>query len=261
VAFWREDTVHIAGIDLALIRGGSGAPVLMLHDELGYPGWMHWNALLAAERELLIPLQPGYGKTPRLEWLRSYRDVAGLYARLIREMGLAAVDVIGFSAGGFIAAEMAAADPKLFEHMILVAPMGLKPTTGEIFDFLAVTIRSHLLATVTNPETPEFGKIYGGEMTPEQFELFEDARTETARLGWEPFMYNPSLGYLLEGVHDLPTLLIWGQQDMVVPRGCIEAYQKAMPGAHVAEMPGVGHRPEIENSPEFVRLVQAFLAS
>jgi pimeloyl-ACP methyl ester carboxylesterase len=139
--------------------------------------------------------------------------------------------------------------------------MGLKPTVGEIFDFFTVTIRSHLLATVADPETPEFGKIYGGEMTPEQFELFEEARAETARLGWEPFMHNPSLGYLLEGVHDLPVLLIWGQEDAVVPRGCIAAYRKAMPAAQVAEILGVGHRPEIENAAEFIRLVKAFLTA
>ena len=74
-------------------------------------------------------------------------------------------------------------------------------------------------------------------------------------------MHNPSLGYLLRGVHDLPTLLLRGQEDAVVPRGCIEAYQQAIPGAQVAEIPGVGHRPEIENADAFVRLVQAFLAS
>jgi pimeloyl-ACP methyl ester carboxylesterase len=233
----------------------------MLHDELGYPGWMQWNEAIAADREMVIPLQPGFGKTPRLDWTRSYRDLAGFYARMLRDMRLAPIDVIGFSAGGFIAAEMAAADARTFRRMVLVAPMGLKPTAGEIFDFLAVTIRSHLLATVANPETPEFGTIYGGEMTSEQFELFEDARTETARLGWEPFMYNPSLSYLLEGVQDLPTLLLWGQQDFVVPRGCIEAYQKALPAAQLAEIPAVGHRPEIENGAEFVRLVQTFLAS
>ena len=98
-------------------------------------------------------------------------------------------------------------------------------------------------------------------MTPEQFEAFEDARAETARLGWEPFMHNPSLGHLLEGVQGLPTLLVWGQQDAVVPRGCITAYQKAIAGAQVAEIPEVGHRPEIENADAFVRIVQAFLTS
>ena len=261
MAPWTEATVNVAGTALVMVRGGNGRPLLVLHDELGYPGWMTWNTVLCKERELLIPLQPGFGKTPRLEWLRSYRDLAGFYARVVRDMRLAPVDVIGFSAGGFIAAEMAAADPQMFAHMVLVAPMGLKPTGGEIFDFLAVTIRTHLRATVAAPErTPEFEQIYGGEMTPEQFEAFEDARTETARLGWEPFMYNPSLGYLLEGVTGLPTLLIWGEQDTVVPQGCIQAYQQAMPHARVVTIPHVGHRPEIENTDAFVAAVHTFLA-
>jgi pimeloyl-ACP methyl ester carboxylesterase len=97
-------------------------------------------------------------------------------------------------------------------------------------------------------------------MTPEQFEAFEDARAETARIGWEPYMHNPSLPYLLKGVRQLPTLLIRGQKDAVVPEGCIAAYQQAIVGAKSLTIPNVGHRPEIENATDFVRAVQTFLA-
>ncbi len=261
MANWTETTANIAGTTLVLVRGGSGRPLLMFHDELGYPGWMQWNEELAKEREFIIPLQPGFGKTPKIDWIRSYRDLGGFYARVLREMNLDPIDVLGFSAGGFIAAEMAASDPKIFSRMVLVAPMGLKPDEGEIRDIFPLTIRSYLRSTVADPTTPEFGKIYGGEMTPEQFEAFEDARTETARIGWEPYMHNPSLSYLLAGVKKMPTLLIWGTKDAIVPKGCVKAYQKAIAGAQVAEITGVGHRPEIENSGEFVRIVKAFLAS
>ena len=258
---WSEETIRLADTELALIKGGSGKPLLIFHDELGYPGWMAWNAALAETRTLLIPLQPGFGKTPRVDWIRNYRDLAGFYSQMVREMRLEPVDVIGFSAGGFIAAEMAAADPKIFSHMVLVAPMGIKPGEGEILDFFALTIRHHLRATVAEPdETSEFRHIYGGEMTPAQFEAFEDARAETARIGWEPFMHNPSLPYLLRGL-STPTLLIWGTRDSVVPRGCIDEYRKAIPGAQVVELAGVGHRPEIEDALSFERAVEKFLNS
>jgi pimeloyl-ACP methyl ester carboxylesterase len=112
---------------------------------------------------------------------------------------------------------------------------------------------------VAEPEkTLEFSRIYGGEMTPAQFEAFEDARAETARIGWEPFMHNPSLPYLLRGL-TIPTLLIWGRSDTVVPRGCIEEYTRVIPGAHVIELAGVGHRPEIEDALSFERAVEKFL--
>ena len=97
-------------------------------------------------------------------------------------------------------------------------------------------------------------------MTPEQFEAFEDARSETARLGWEPFMHNPSLPYLLRGLK-IPTLLVWGTRDRIVPRGCIDAYRAAIKDARVALVEGVGHRPEIENPAEFDRIVREFFAA
>jgi pimeloyl-ACP methyl ester carboxylesterase len=254
-----EETIRTGGIELAVIKGGSGKPLLMLHDELGYPGWMTWNERLAEQRTLLIPLQPGFGKTPRLDWISSYRDLAGFYARMLREQRLEPIDVIGFSAGGYIAAEMAASDPRIFRRMALIAPMGIKPAEGEILDFLELTIRSHLRATVADPvNTEEFAKIYGGEMTPAQFEAFEDARTETSRLGWDPFMYNPSLPYLLEGLA-IPTLLVYGTSDRVVPRSCIDRYLGVLANAQAALIAGAGHRPEIENPPEFVRVIKNFL--
>jgi pimeloyl-ACP methyl ester carboxylesterase len=261
VTTWTEETRNVAETDLVFIKGGAGKPLLILHEELGYPGWMQWNETLAKERTLLIPQQPGFGKTPRLDWIRSYRDLAGFYSIVVRELKLDPIDVIGFSAGGFIAAEMAAADPRIFSHMVLVGPMGIKPEQGEIADIFPLTIRSLLRLTVADATTPEFGKIYGGEMTPEQFEAFEEARAETARIGWEPYMHNPSLPYLLKGVKSLPTLLVWGQKDAVVPKGCITAYQQAITGAKVIEIPNVGHRPEIENSAEFVRAVRELLAT
>src|SRR5262249_26798476 len=122
-------------------------------------------------------------------------------------------------------------------------------------------IRTHLRATVADPAgTPEFAKLYGGEMTPAQFEAFEDARAESARISWEPYMHNPSLPHLLRGLK-VPTLLVWGTRDRVVPRGCIDAYRQAIPGARVAVVEGVGHRPEIENSAEFERVVGQFLSA
>lgn len=261
VTIWTEETRNVAETDLVFITGGAGKPLLILHEELGYPGWMQWNEVLAKDRTLLIPQQPGFGKTQRLDWIRNYRDLAGFYSIVLRELKLDPIDVIGFSAGGFIAAEMAAADPEIFSHMVLVGPMGIKPEQGEIADIFPLTIRSLLRLTVADATTPEFSKIYGGEMTPEQFEAFEDARAETARLGWEPYMHNPSLPYLLRGVKNIPTLLVWGQKDAVVPKGCITAYQQAIAGAKVIEIPHVGHRPEIENAAEFVRAVRELLAT
>jgi pimeloyl-ACP methyl ester carboxylesterase len=258
---WREETIRVAGTDLTCIQGGSGKPLLVLHEELGHPGWLRWHSELARSRAVIIPLHPGFGKSPRVEWVSSIRDLAGFYARVLRERGLSPVDVIGFSMGGWIAAEMAACDAKQFNHMVLVAPTGIRPPQGDIMDMFTVTARAYLDASVCDAaQSPEFAKLYGGEQTPEQFEAWEDARAETARIAWQPYMFNPSLGPLLQGVVGLPTLIVWGKQDKIVPVSVAQVYHEAIAGSELVLLDNCGHRPEVEQTATFVERVRRFLA-
>jgi pimeloyl-ACP methyl ester carboxylesterase len=257
---WVEETVSVAGTELVFIRGGTGRPLLVLHEELGHPGWLKWHAALARDHTLLIPHQPGFGKSPKLDWTRSIRDVAAFYSRVLRERDLIPIDVIGFSLGGWIAAEMAANHAGQFRHMVLVGPAGIQPPRGEIKDLFIRTSRKFLDESVLNPSrTPEFASLYSGEETSEQFEAWEDARSETARLAWSPYLFNHSLPHLLEGVSGLPTLLIWGAQDEIVPLSASEVYKQSIPGAELSVFEQCGHHPEIEKSNEFIKTVQQFL--
>jgi len=256
-----ERVIDVGGVGLVTLEGGTGRPLLMLHDELGFPGWMRWNAALADGHRFVVPLQPGFGRTERVDWFTSVRDVASFYARMLRESGLGPVDVVGFSMGAWIAAEMASADPGLFGRMVLVAPLGVRPAQGEILDFLGLTMRRHVMATVSNRRAEEVALMYGGGISPEQFELFEAARAESSRLAWEPFMHDRSLAHRLGGVQGVDTLVVWGERDQVVPRGCAEAYAKAIPGARLETIPDAGHRPEIEDSDRFIALVSEFFAA
>lgn len=262
MATWKEETINIAGADLVVIRGGSGKPLFVCHDEMGYTGWMKWNEAIADNRELIIPLQPGFGKSPRQDWMWRHRDLANYYLNVIREMGLDKPDVIGFSAGGYTAAEMAAAAPEILGSLILVGPMGIKPDEGEIAEMFACTVNSYLRLSVHDKEAEEYGQIYGGEMSAEQFELFEDARAESARIGWEPYMFNPSLPQLLRSAANtkLPALLVRGEHDEIIPPNCIEKYKAALPQAETVSIANAGHRCEIENSAAFISAVQKFLS-
>jgi pimeloyl-ACP methyl ester carboxylesterase len=257
---WRSETVRVSGTELTLLKGGTGPPLLILHEELGYPGWLNWNHALAQTHSLLTPLHPGFGTTVAPEWIRSARDLAGFYSIFLNDQKLAPIDVIGFSFGGWIAAEMAAANPAQFRRMVLVAPCGIKPSQGEITDIFQLMAPDQLQGSVFDPNnTPEFNQLYGG-MRPEAFELMEQARAQTARLAWQPFLHNPSLPNLLEVVSAVPTLLIWGAQDAMVPLAAAEDYRRAIRGSKVVVFKQCGHRPEIEKAAEFIREAQNFLA-
>jgi pimeloyl-ACP methyl ester carboxylesterase len=239
---------------------GAGRPLLVLHDEMGYPGEMAWQTELARSRQLHVPLAPGFGIAPRIEWVDSMRDLACVYGRWLREDKLAPIDVLGFSLGGWLAAEMLANDPGLFRRALLVAPLGIKPSQGVILDAYELSHREHLKATVAAPQdTPEFAKLYGGAPTPAQIEAFDDARAESARLAWQPYMHNPSLPYLLDGLAQrVPTALVWGERDAVVPRSAMQSYVEALGQAQLHVIADSGHRSEIERSAEFLAIAREF---
>ncbi|HEV3113601.1 MAG TPA: alpha/beta hydrolase [Candidatus Binataceae bacterium] len=255
---WQEETLHVDQTDLLIVKGGTGRPLLVLHDELGHPGWLKWHATLARDHTLIIPQHPGFGRTAAPEWISNIRDLAGLYSIMVRQQKLMPIDVIGFSLGGWIAAEMAAANPDQFRRMILVGACGIKPTQGEIRDIFQMMAPDQLRTSVLDFEnTPEFTSLFGG-IGPEQFELWEDARAQTARLAWQPYLHNPSLDHLLEVV-DTPTLLIWGRQDSIVPLNAGEIYQRSIRNSRLAVFDQCGHRPEIEKLADFLRETQTFL--
>ena len=257
---YTESIINVGGGSVLMYKGGTGRPVLVLHEELGHPGWLAWHADVAQDHQLLIPVHPGFGVLPRIDWISGVRDLAGFYSRMLRDLALGPVDVIGFSLGGWIAAEMAAADAGQFDRMVLVAPTGLRPPEGEIMDLFVVTARNYLNASVRDPAaTPEFQSLYGGEETAEQFEAWEDARAEASRLAWKPYMHNPSLGPLLEGVDGLPTLVIWGRDDAIVPLAAGHLYNKSISGSELAVIDDCGHRPEIEQTSRFLSQLRGFL--
>jgi pimeloyl-ACP methyl ester carboxylesterase len=256
----REESHKVGADQLIVLKGGSGKPLLILHEELGYPGWMKWNSALSQRRTLLTPLYPGFGRSPVADWIMNIRDLGNFIARFVREQNLAPIDVLGFSLGGWIAAEMAANDPSIFAKVVLVAPAGIRPPEGEIKDLFTVPALIYLRESVRDfASSPEFSALYGGGTSPEQYEAFEDARAETARLAWQPYMFNPSLPHLLEGTANNPALIVWGREDKVVPISAANVYQKSMKNAHTLLIDGCGHRPEVEKSEQFIKEVQNFL--
>lgn len=258
-AQWTEEKFRVGEAELQVIKGGQGKPLLVLHGELGHPGWLSWHSALAQNRTLWIPLHPGFGKSPIADWIMDIRDLSIFYSRFIREQRLTPADVIGFSMGGWIATEMAVSNAQQFSKMILVGATGLRPPAGEIMDMFTVTARTYLNRNVLDNQGDEFKKLFGGEQTPEQFEAWEDARAETARIAWKPYMFNQSMDHLLENIVGLPTLLLWGKQDPVVPLGVAELYNKKIGGSKLVAFDKCGHMPEVEKCEDFVREVRSFL--
>jgi len=259
---WTEEILELAGTKIQMVKGGSGDPLLVLHDEMGPPGWLGFHEELAKDHTLYIPSHAGFGATDKLDWIMGMRDLAGWYLEVLDDLDVGQMNLMGFSLGGWLAAEMAVMNPGRFKKLVLVGPAGIKPAQGEIFDMFLVVAKEYITNCILDPaKTPEFQQICPDEPTPEQVESWEVAREEACRLSWRPYMHNPPLTNLLHRLKNLPSLIIWGQQDGIIPVNAGEMYQQSIPSSRLSVIDGCGHRPEVEKPGEFVKQVQQFLSA
>jgi pimeloyl-ACP methyl ester carboxylesterase len=251
---WQSSTGADGGTTLHVTRGGAGAPVLVLHHDIGSPTSLPFYDALAQRFTVIRPSHPGYDGSPRPDWMRGVRDIAVLYQGLLAEER--AVSIIGLGFGGWIAAEMATMAPRGFKALVLVGAMGIKPERGEIADQALVSYLDYARAGFA--EAAAFERVYGAQPPTPMLEQWDLNREMTFRIAWKPYMYNPTLPHLL-GAVAAPALVVWGRQDQIVPLECGERYAKALPRARLEIVDGAGHVVDMEKPDVLASLVTRFL--
>lgn len=258
-ATFTQERITAADAEVQLLKGGSGHPLLVLHDEMGQPGWLKLHQELAKNYTVYAPSLPGFGATDRLDWIMNVRDTATWYLWALEDLGLSNLNVLGFSLGGWLAAEMAAQSPQAFRRMALAAPAGILPPAGEILDMFLIVSKEYLTAGFHNPAaSPEFPQLCPDEPSPEQVELWETAREEACRLTWRPYMHDRSLPHRLGRLKNLPALILWGNNDAIVPPSAGEAYRAAIAGSRLVTLDDCGHRIDAEKPSELAALLREF---
>ncbi|MGE3537894.1 MAG: alpha/beta fold hydrolase [Candidatus Tectimicrobiota bacterium] len=257
---YTDEVITLAGTRVQMLQGGSGEALLLLHGAGGNPGWLPYHQALAQQYTVYAPAHPGYDRSERPEWISTIQDMAHFYRQALDELGITPVHVIGFSMGGWLAAELAAMCPPSVKSLTLVGAAGLKPEVGEIAEILMVSQDVAKKLRFYDPaQVPDYETLVNRELTPDEQERQWRNREMTSRLCWKPYFHNPKLPGYLRGLKT-PTLIVWGQQDAIIPVNCAELYKKALPHATLRVIERCGHSPGLEKPQEFLSAVQAFLA-
>ncbi|OAI40277.1 hypothetical protein AYO38_06065 [bacterium SCGC AG-212-C10] len=249
-----EQTIQVAGKNVRLLQGGTGPAAVFLHHSTGNPGWMPIFEQLAAKFSLTVPDLPGYGQSERPEWARDARDIATLTNRILDRLDLQNVTLIGAGLGGFIAAEMAAANQSRLSKLVLIGAAGLQPAEGEIADQMLVDFEEYVKAGFRDDATYE--TIFGHTADDAIKSLWDFSREMTARITWKPYMFSRRLAPVL-GEIEVPALIIWGGNDRVVPIACAQQYANGLANAKVETIAGAGHLVELEEPEKVASLIVA----
>lgn len=247
---------------LPATTAGQGSPALFLHGYEGHPGQAQFLDLLAQSRKMVTPDQIGFGKSQGFENVHDILDVALAYRELLEQLGGGqTVDLIGHSFGGMVAAEVAAVSPHLVRKLILVNSFGLWLDEKQIPDFFIMMPDELKAATFSDPSHESAGRVSSltqNGMDPGEVMI---ARTHNLSVAAKFMWPIPDRGLARRLPYvKTPTLLVWGQDDKLVPPAYAQAFKNLLPNAQVKLVARAGHYPQLEQPDEFAKAVNDFLA-
>ena len=187
------ERLTVCDIALETLRCGSGQPVVALHGMQTIDPAARFLDLLSRRAEVIAPSHPGFGDSPRPESCETVYDLVHLYLALLDSLPGEKVTLLGFSFGGWLAAEIAAASCHRIARLVLVAPFGIKLGDRETRDITDVFN--------THPDEVRRRAWHDPDRFAPDYNAMEDAALiRRARswdalclYGWHPYMYNPRL--------------------------------------------------------------------
>jgi pimeloyl-ACP methyl ester carboxylesterase len=262
-----SERLRVGPLDLDVLRRGSGRPILLVHGVNPVSPAAPFLDLLAEHGETIAPSHPGFGNSPLPQDFDTMYDLVHLYLELLDALP-GKVAMVGFSFGGWIAAEVAVSAPAKLDRLVLVDPVGIKLGGREERDIVHFFNTSPVELTHLawhDPARRPAG-IYGlGWQADIDDKMSDEAMIVLARnwdalalYAWRPHMYNPQLKHWLRRI-SAPTLVLWGASDRIVTPDYGRAYSALIPGARFAAVDEAGHHPELEQPRAFVEYVARFL--
>ena len=243
-------TIEADGGTVNLLEAGSGdgPATIFLH---GFGGdlttWL-FNQETAAEsgRAIAIDL-PGHGASSPIEGGDVTARIAARVKAAIDQLAPGPVHLIGHSFGGAVAAAVAALNPTDAASLTLIAPVGLGKDINRDFltDFIAAERRRPLqevLGRLFADPSKITSDMVEGTLRFKRLEGVNEALTAIADSIADDTGQRQSIGEALAKL-DCPVMLIWGDQDGIVP---LPNTADLPANAELRIVPGVGHMPQME---------------
>lgn len=269
--------INAGGTRLRFRRTGSGDPVLLLHGiGQSLDDWSEQHERLAAKHTVISVDLPGFAYSDRLPGRTTLAALADALPAFLDAVGVnGPVPVMGNSLGGAVAMKLAADHPGRVSALVLANSAGFGKEVALALRLLAIR---PLAALLMRPDPTASRRtvqsiFYDRTLVTEDrighaFALSQRAQhrqtvLDVARdLGTISGIRAEWRAALLDAVArlDLPTLVVWGDHDHVLPFSHLEAALASLPGAESHVFPKTGHMPQIERADEFAALVEDFLA-
>ncbi len=269
--------VRIHGEDVAYRRGGRGPVLLLLHGMAGSSStWIAAMRLLQQDYTVLAPDFLGHGKSAKPLTDYSLGNHASGIRDFLHVLDIERATVVGQSFGGGVALQFAYQFPEHCERLGLVDAGGLGREVSVLLRLLTLPGIEYAMPVLF----PSFARGWGDSVVKflgdrgvrharatEMWRAYRSltehenrqAFVRTMRAVIDPGGQSVSATSRLYLAAHMPTLIVWGDQDKIIP--VAHAYQahEAIPNSRLEIMPGVGHFPHVEEPVRFVEILRDFI--
>jgi pimeloyl-ACP methyl ester carboxylesterase len=274
---WREHVhrVELPGATVNYAEIGEGEPILFVHGLGGC--WRNWLENLPhfgrTHRAIAIDL-PGFGESPMPSWPIDMPAYGQLVHDFCEKLGIDRVAaLVGNSMGGFVSTEATIERPSRFDKLVLVSAAGISFAEAEGRRLEAsVSMFEAAMAFMAGPRRLWLNRPKGRHFAfGRVFHNPNRIRPELLQEQMEPGLRAPGFPDAIRAIGgydtrhrlpeiEIPTLVVWGLNDKVVPVEAAIGYHRLIDGSRLELFERTGHVPQMERPARFNQLLDAFIA-
>ncbi|HET8594804.1 MAG TPA: alpha/beta fold hydrolase [Intrasporangium sp.] len=272
-------TIRLHGHELSYIDSGQGPTVLFIHGLLGSNhNWLHLVQALEGRHRVIIPDLFGHGASEKPMGDYSLGAHAATLRDLLDRLGIDRVTLVGHSLGGGIALQFCYLFPDRVDRLVLVASGGLGRAVSPLLRAATLPGAEWVLPVIASEwvrsRVESVGRTVAGlgwrapadvQEAWRGFTSLSDAESRRAFLATTRAVVDP--GGQTVSAHDrlpmaagIPTLIVWGTRDRIIPTWHALAAHEAIPRSRIELFEGAGHFPHLDEPDRFARLLAEFIA-
>jgi len=272
----EEITLH--GHRVCFRQAGEGPPLVLIHGITGT--WRHWERVIDPLAERFTVIAPdllGHGESAKPRGDYSLGAFASGIRDLLLALGHDSATVVGHSLGGGIAMQFAYQYPERCERLVLVSSGGLggdvhlllRAATLPGAEIVLPVLNSERLRNAGRWVNDTLGRV-GLSLGPDVTEVARGASSMPDGEAQRAFLSTlraviDERGQRIDArdrlylAEAMPTLIVWGDRDPVIPVEHGIAAHTEMPGSQLEIFDGVGHFPQLQQPDEFVAVLTEFI--
>ena len=272
--------VRIHGHDVAYRAAGEGPVVLLVHGIAGSSAtWSQVMPALAEHYTVIAPDLLGHGESAKPRGDYSLGAYASGIRDLLAVLGHERATIVGHSLGGGVAMQFAYQFPQICERLVLVASGGLGKEVNPFLRAVSLPGSEYLLPLVLHRSLHDalgsvggwLGRLglRGGETAQEVWRSYtaltevrgQMAFVHTIRSVIDVRGQRVSARDRLYLAAEVPTLIVWGDRDRIIPVAHAHLTHELIPGSRLVVVEGAGHFLPVEHPAAFLEALEDFLAT